>query len=81
MSCDRQCCIGRSLRMTERHGGDDRLSDGHRELVVLDERVPGGDYARGSVAFQSAHRSQPRFQSAMVGFDRVVRVALEGMQG
>jgi hypothetical protein len=48
---------------------------------VLDERVPGGDDARGPVAFQPAHRSQPRFQSAMVGFDRVVRVALEGMQG
>jgi hypothetical protein len=88
--------------MTERDGGDDRLSDCHRELVegcadpvaggdvggefivaaaeVLDERVPSGDDPRGAVAFQSAHRSQPRFQAAMVGFDRVVRVALDGMQ-
>jgi hypothetical protein len=47
---------------------------------ILDERVPGGDYPCGPAAFQSAHRPQPRLQSAMVGFDRVVRVPLDGMQ-
>ncbi len=29
----RQCCIGRSVRMTERADENDQLSDGHRELV------------------------------------------------
>jgi hypothetical protein len=39
-----QCCIGRSLRMTECDGGDDRLSDGHRELVEgCADPVAGGD--------------------------------------
>jgi hypothetical protein len=47
---------------------------------VLSQCVPGGDDPRGPVAFQSAHRSQPRFRrpwSASTGF---VRVALDGMQ-
>jgi hypothetical protein len=40
----RQCCVGRSLRITERSGGDDRLSDGHRELVECHvDAVAGGD--------------------------------------
>ena len=47
---------------------------------VLHERVPGRDDPRGPVTLQSAHRPQPRFQAAVVGFDRVVRVALDGMQ-
>lgn len=47
---------------------------------VLDERVPGRDDPRGPVTLQSAHRPQPRFQAAMVGFDRIVRVTLNGMQ-
>jgi len=47
---------------------------------VLDERVPGGQDPRGPVAFQAAHRPQPRLQPAMVGLDGVVRVALDGMQ-
>jgi hypothetical protein len=47
---------------------------------VLHERVPGRDDPYGPVTLQSAHRPQPRFQVAMVGFDRVVRVALDGMQ-
>jgi hypothetical protein len=97
-----QCCIGRSVRMTERHGRDGRLSDGHRELVecrgepvaggevggefivttpqVLHERVTGGHDPRGPVPFQAAHRPQPRFQPAVICFDRVVRVPLDGMQ-
>jgi len=47
---------------------------------VLDERVPGGQDPRGLVAFQAAHRPQPRLQPAMAGLDGVVRVALDGMQ-
>jgi hypothetical protein len=40
----RQCCIGRSVRMTGRDGGDGRLSDGHRELVeCCASPVAGGD--------------------------------------
>ena len=47
---------------------------------ILDEGVTGRDDARGSVSLQAAHRSQPRFQPAMVGLDGVVRVALDGVQ-
>ena len=47
---------------------------------VLHERVPGGDDPRGPVAFQSAHRPEPGFQPSVIGFDRVVRVPLDGMQ-
>jgi hypothetical protein len=47
---------------------------------ILDECVPGGHDPRGPAPFQSAHRPQPRFQPAMVGFNGVVRVPLDGMQ-
>jgi hypothetical protein len=47
---------------------------------ILDERVSGGQYPRGPVVLQSAHRPQPGFQSAVVGLDRIVRVPLYGMQ-
>jgi hypothetical protein len=47
---------------------------------ILDEGVSGGDDTRGPGAFQSAHRPQPGFQPPMIGFDRTVRVALDGMQ-
>ena len=47
---------------------------------VPHERVPGGGDRCGPVTLQSAYGPQPRFQAAMVGFDRVVRVALDGMQ-
>ena len=47
---------------------------------VLDERVPGRDDPRRPVALQSAHRPQPRFQTPVIGLDRVVRVTLDGMQ-
>ena len=39
---------------------------------VLDERLTLDDDARGAVAFQPAHRSQPGFQPAVVGWDTIV---------
>jgi hypothetical protein len=47
---------------------------------ILDEGVPGGHDPRGPVALQPAHRPQPRFQPAVIGLDRVVRVPLDGVQ-
>ena len=44
---------------------------------VLHERMS----PRGPVAFDSAHRPQPRFQPPVIGLDRVIRVALHGVQG
>ena len=89
--------------MTERAYENDRLSDGHRELVeccadpvaggdvggvfivaaaqILDEGMPGGQGPRGPVAFQAAHRPEAGFQPPVICFDRVVRIALDGMQG
>ena len=46
---------------------------------VLDKRVPGSQGPGGPVAFQSAHRPQS-FQSAVIGFDRVVRILLGDVQ-
>ncbi len=43
---------------------------------VLHERVATDDRACGPVAFQTAHRSEPRFQSAVVVLDPVVGVLL-----
>jgi hypothetical protein len=42
--------------------------------------VTGGQDPRGSVAFEAAHRPQPRFQPAVISLDRVIRVPLDGMQ-
>jgi hypothetical protein len=47
---------------------------------ILNERVPSGEDPRGPVALQAAHRPEPCFQPSVIGFDRVVRVALDGMQ-
>jgi hypothetical protein len=47
---------------------------------VLDEGVPGGDDPRGPAAFQAAHRPEPGFQPPVVGLDRIIGVALNGMQ-
>ena len=47
---------------------------------VLHERVAGSQDPRGPVAFQAAHRPQPRFQPPVICFDRVIRVSLDGMQ-
>ena len=43
---------------------------------VLHERVTADDHAGGVVAFEAAHRSEPRFEPAVVGFDPIVRVLL-----
>jgi hypothetical protein len=43
---------------------------------VLDERVTADDHAGRPVGLQPAHRSEPRFQSAVVALDPVVRVLL-----
>jgi hypothetical protein len=48
---------------------------------VLHEGVPGGEGPRGPVAFEAAHRPQPGLQPAVIRFDRVVRVPLDGVQG
>jgi hypothetical protein len=47
---------------------------------VLHEGVPGGQDPRGPVAFQAAHRPQPGLQPSVIGLDRIVRVALDGVQ-
>ena len=43
---------------------------------VLNERVTTDHHRRRPVAFQSTHGAQPRFETAMVGLDPVVRVLL-----
>jgi hypothetical protein len=48
---------------------------------VLDQGMPGGQGPRRPVALQAAHRPEPRFQPPVICFDRVVRIALDGMQG
>ena len=41
---------------------------------VLHERVTAHDHASRTVAFESPHRSQSRFEPAVVALDAVVRV-------
>jgi hypothetical protein len=43
---------------------------------VLHERVTAHDHAGGVVAFEAAHRPEPGFEPAVVGFDPIVRVLL-----
>jgi hypothetical protein len=45
---------------------------------VLHERVTAQDHAGGVVTFESAHRTQPRFEPAVVGFDGTVALAEHG---
>jgi hypothetical protein len=47
---------------------------------VLHERVTTDDHPGSAVAFESAHRPEPRFEAAVVGFDAVVRVLLGVME-
>ena len=49
-------------------------------VQILDERVPGGENARGAAAFQAAHRPEPGCQPAVIGLDRIIRVLLDGVQ-
>jgi hypothetical protein len=48
---------------------------------VLHEGVPGAGHSRRAESFQAAHRPQPGFQAAVVGFDRVVRILLHDVAG
>ncbi len=45
---------------------------------VLHEGVPGDDHLRCSI-LQSAHRSEPALELAVIGLDRVVRVLIDMM--
>ena len=47
---------------------------------VLDEGVPGGDDPRGPVALESAHRPEPGLQPPVIGLDRIIGPALDGVQ-
>ncbi len=52
-----------------------------REFVVatpnvLHERVTAHDHTGAVVAFESAHRSEPRLEPSVVDFDPIVRVLL-----
>jgi hypothetical protein len=42
--------------------------------------VPSREDSRGPVAFESAHRPEPGFESAVIGLDRVIGVPLDGVQ-
>jgi hypothetical protein len=46
---------------------------------VLHEGVPSDDHSRGPIGSPAAHRSEPVFELAVGGFDRVVRVAFDVM--
>jgi hypothetical protein len=41
---------------------------------VLHEGVTAHDHSRGVIAFEAAHRTEPRFEATVVGFDPVIRV-------
>jgi hypothetical protein len=43
---------------------------------VLHQRMTAHDHAGRVVAFESPHRSQPRFEQTVVPFDPIVRVLL-----
>ena len=43
---------------------------------VLDERVTTNDRARGLVAFEATHRTEPRFQATVISFDPIVRILI-----
>jgi hypothetical protein len=48
---------------------------------VLDESVSGGDDSCAAELFEPAHRSQSGLQPSVIGFDRVISVALSDMAG
>ena len=48
---------------------------------VLDEGVPGADHPCAAESFQAAHWPQSGLQSAVVGFDGVIRVLVQDMAG
>jgi hypothetical protein len=70
------------LEFSER--GADAIVDGEvggefalAAAQVLHESVSSGDGRQRADRFQSAHRSQPGFQPAVISFDGVVGVLLE----
>jgi hypothetical protein len=48
---------------------------------VLDERVPGCDCPGRSVLLETTHRSESGLEPTVIGFDGVVRVLLDPVQG
>jgi predicted transposase YbfD/YdcC len=46
---------------------------------VLHEGVPGDDYLGGPIGSKSPHRSEPVLELAVIGLDRIVRMALDVM--
>jgi hypothetical protein len=72
-----------------RSDGEYQLGEGSREPMpgidvggqfvvaatqVLDEGVPRTDHLCRPEPFQAAHRSQPEFQFAVIGFDHIRRI-------
>ena len=48
---------------------------------VLDERMPGTDHAGAAEIFETAHRTEPKLESAVIGFNPIVGVALGVVSG
>jgi hypothetical protein len=46
---------------------------------VLDEGVPGQDHSGATIVLETAHRSKPRLQPAMVALDPVVAIPIGAM--
>jgi hypothetical protein len=46
---------------------------------VLKEGMPGNDHPGRAVGAQPTHRSQPVFEVAVIGLDRIVGVTLDVM--
>src|SRR5947209_7425866 len=85
-----------SSTVAPRSDGEGELGEGSREPMpgmnvggklvvaaaqVLDEGVPRTDHLYGPEPFQAAHGSQPGLQFAVIGFDHIIRILLEDMQG
>jgi hypothetical protein len=79
----------------QRSDGRCELVEGHSEPVagrdigsefmvaaaqILHECMTGGQYPRGSLAFEAAHRPQPGFQPPVTGFRGVTGVPLGGVR-
>jgi hypothetical protein len=48
---------------------------------ILDERVPGSDHSCAAKLFEATHRPQSGLESAVIGFDGIIRVFLQDMTG
>ena len=85
-----------SSTVAPRSDGEGELGEGSREPMpgmnvggklvvaaaqVLDEGVPRTDHLCGPEPFQAAHGSQPGLQFSVIGFDHIIRILLEDMQG